>query len=204
MCENSSKQQCPECNIYWETGIIYCSCGRNMRSSQRPTEVAQNNRDVTSILGYVKKNSSHGAKHGPFERQRMYCTAKQMLKQARQKRHGRHPTIFSRWYAIESYRDSLSAVGWEEHHRMLYDRIAVEKHICIATRFERIQNSKHWIPTLNAECFEFSREMQKKDLSNHSFNDLTLLKRKENANDCTTSTWQGPKKNTEPFLAVNK
>ena len=33
---------------------------------------------------------------------------------------------------------------------------------------------------------------------------LTLLKRKENANDCTTSTWQGPKKTTEPFLAVNK
>ena len=26
----------------------------------------------------------------------------------------------------------------------------------------------------------------------------------ENANDCTTSTWQGPSKTTEPFLAVNK
>ena len=46
----------------------------------------------------------------------------------------------------------------------------------------------------------FSRQMQK-DLSNHSINDLTLLKRKENTNDCTTSTWQGPQKNTEPFLA---
>ena len=43
-----------------------------------------------------------------------------------------------------------------------------------------------------------------KDLSNHSINDLTLLKRKENANDCTTSTWQGPSKTTEPSLAVNK
>ena len=43
-----------------------------------------------------------------------------------------------------------------------------------------------------------------KDLSNHSINDPTLLKRKENANDCTTSTWQGPSKTTEPSLAVNK
>ena len=34
--------------------------------------------------------------------------------------------------------------------------------------------------------------MQKEELSNHSINDPTLLKRKENANDCTTSTWQGP------------
>ena len=58
-CENSSKHQCPECNTYWDIGLIYCSCGRNMKS----------NYDVTSIPGYViKKNSSRGAKHGPSER----------------------------------------------------------------------------------------------------------------------------------------
>ena len=70
LCKNSSKQQCPECNTYWEIGIIYCSCGRNMKSSQRPT-------DVTPIPGYViKKNSSRGPKRGPSERQRMCQTAK--------------------------------------------------------------------------------------------------------------------------------
>ena len=46
LCENSSKQQCPECNTYWEIVIIYCSCGRNMKSSQGPTEFEQNNFDV--------------------------------------------------------------------------------------------------------------------------------------------------------------
>ena len=76
-----SKQQCPVCNTYWEIGIIYCSCGRNMKSSHSPTDFEQNNYDVTSIPGYViKKNGSRGAKHGPSERQRMYCWAKQMLK----------------------------------------------------------------------------------------------------------------------------
>ena len=34
---------------------------------------------------------------------------------------------------------------------MLYDRIALEKHTYVATKSEIIQNSKHWIPTLNAE-----------------------------------------------------
>ena len=34
---------------------------------------------------------------------------------------------------------------------MLYDRIALEKHIYVATKVERIQNSKHWILTINAE-----------------------------------------------------
>ena len=46
--------------------------------------------------------------------------------------------------------------------------------------------------------------MQKGELSNHLINDPTLLMRKENANDCTTSTWQEPNKNTEILLAVKK
>ena len=93
LCEKSSKQQCPECNNSWETGIIYCSCGRNMKSSQRPTEFEQNNFDVTSIPGYViKKNSSRGAKT------RTFCTTKNVLpvKKAREKKHGRYPTILAR------------------------------------------------------------------------------------------------------------
>ena len=64
LCENSSKQQCPDCNAYWEMGIIHCSSGGNMMSTRSPTEFDQNNRDVTSIPGCViKKNSSRGAKH---------------------------------------------------------------------------------------------------------------------------------------------
>ena len=81
----------------------------------------------------------------------MYHQAKQMLKKARQGKHGRHPTILSRWYSDDEYRKSLSAMVWKEHHIMLYDRIAVEKHIYIATRAERIPNSKDWILTINAE-----------------------------------------------------
>ena len=73
-----------------------------------------------------------------------------MLKKARQKKHGSHPTILSRWYASETYRTSLSLIGWKKD-TMLHDRIVLEKHICVATRAERIQISKHWILTLNAE-----------------------------------------------------
>ena len=117
-----------------------------------PTEFDQNKRDVTSIPGNViKKINSRGAKHGPSERQRMYYQAKQMLKKARQQKNGRHPTILSRWYATESYRNSLYAIGWREKRIMLYDRNALEKHIYVATKAERIQNSKHWILTINAE-----------------------------------------------------
>ena len=122
-----------------------------MKSSQRPTEFAPNNCDVTSIPSYViKKNNSRGGKHGPSERQ-MYHTAQHMIKKARQKQHGNHPTILSRWYASESFRDSLSEIGWKEKDIMLSDRIALEKYVSVATKAERIQNSNHWILTLNAE-----------------------------------------------------
>ena len=119
----------------------------NLHRDQK--EFEKNNYDVSSIPGYViKKNGSRGAKHGPSERQRMYYQAKQMLKKTRQKKHGSHPTTLSRWYASETYRTSLSLIGWEEKDMMLYDRIALEKHIDIATRAERIRNSAHWTLTL--------------------------------------------------------
>ena len=193
LCEKSSKQQCSDCNAFWDMGIINCSCGRNMKSTRSPTEFDQNNRDVTSIPGYViKKNRNRGAKHGAPERQNMYYHAKQMLKKARQGKHGGHPTILSRWYGDEEYRTSLFDVGWREHHIIFYDRIALEKHTYKATRAERIQ------------IVGFLRQILKEELSFHSINHSTLFKRKENANDCMTSTWQEPNKNLERLLAVNK
>ena len=30
-CENSAKHQCPDCNAFFEFGIIYCSCGWNLK-----------------------------------------------------------------------------------------------------------------------------------------------------------------------------
>ena len=66
-----------------------------------------------------------------------------------------------------------------------------------------ISTSQHEQRKFKNRNVGFLRQMQKEDLSNHSINDPTLLKRKENANDCTTSTWQGLSKTTEPFLAVN-
>ena len=175
-CENSSKQQCPDCNAYWERGIIYCSCGRSMQSTRSPPEFEQNNHDVTSIPGHViKKNSSRGVKHGPSERQKMYYQARQMLERARQRKHGGHPTIISRWYGDEEYRKSLSATGWQEHHITLCDRISLEKHIYIATRVEefKIRNIGFSLQIAQSTTRLCSSEKRMQTIT-------------------TTSTWQGP------------
>ena len=149
LCDTSSKQQCPDCNTRWEVG---CNCGRFLKSSQRPKELEKNNYDVTSIPGYViNKNSSHRAKHGPSERQRMYYKAKEMLQKARQEKHGSYSSILARWNNDYESRNSLSLIGWTEQDIMLFDRSALENHSYVATKAERIRNSTHWIPTLNQE-----------------------------------------------------
>ena len=105
-----------------------------------PTEFDQNNRDVTSIPGHViKQNRSRGAQARSFWKTKDVLPCETG-----------HPTILSWWYASDEYRKSLSAIGWKEHHIMLYDRIAVEKRIFVASRAERIQKSKHWILTQDA------------------------------------------------------
>ena len=81
----------------------------------------------------------------------MFFKAKEMLKKARQEKPGSHPTILSRWYAQEKFRDSLAKHDIGEKKVMLFDRIALERPDFSATRSERLQNAKHWILRLNAD-----------------------------------------------------
>ena len=110
-----------------------------------------------------------------------------MLKKARQEKHGGHPTILSQWYASEEYSKSLYDIGWREYHIISYDKIAVEN---TPTKLRRLKEFRF-------RKMGFLQQMLLEELSSHSINDPTLLKRKENANDCMSSTWQEPNRNTE-------
>ena len=152
LCENSAKHRCLDCNAFSAIRIIYYSRGRNLKYSRSPTTLQKIHCDFTSIPGFAnKKNSTRGPKHGQSERQIMFCKAKEMLKKARQSKHGSHPTILSRWYAQEEYRNSLAEHNIGEKEIMLHDRIALERHDCTATRAELLQNAKHWVLRLNAD-----------------------------------------------------
>ena len=69
------------------------------------------------------------------------------------KRHVRKSTETTKQYVHDGKpaKSTGLLIGWKEKDTMLYDRIALEKQIHVATRAENIQNSKHWILTLNAE-----------------------------------------------------
>ena len=52
--------------------------------------------DACDRLKRPPKTSSRGSKHGASERHIMFFKAKEMLKKARQSKHGGHPTILAR------------------------------------------------------------------------------------------------------------
>ena len=152
LCETSSKQECPDCNFYWEAGIVCCSCGRCLRMSRNEKEVDKSNNDVVSIPDYViKKNYMRGARHGPFEPQRILNKAREMLHKVGQKKHGEQSSIFAKWLSDYRYKDSLTRIGWTEKDIMLFDRLALENHKYVARRAERIRHSEHWSEKWNQD-----------------------------------------------------
>ena len=78
--------------------------------------------DVLSIPNYkIKKNPSHGARHGSTERQRIYHKAHNTLRKAKKKG---HTTILARFLISPLYRDSHIKIGWDENTCTAYDEIA--------------------------------------------------------------------------------
>ena len=57
LCGTSAKKQCPDCKVYWEIGIVYGTCGRCLKPSQRTKEFDKNNYDrfINSWLCYQKE-----------------------------------------------------------------------------------------------------------------------------------------------------
>ena len=88
-----------------------------------------------------EKNSSRGAKHGLSGRPKMYYQAKAW----------RPPNDTFTMVRRRRIQKVVVSHRVERERLMLYGRIAVEKHIYVAARAERIQSSKLWILTANAE-----------------------------------------------------
>ena len=77
LCENSAKLQCLDCNAFSEIGIIYCSCGRNLKCKRNPTTLQKTNCDFTSFPDFVirripvgDQNTVHLKERWGFSRQR--------------------------------------------------------------------------------------------------------------------------------------
>ena len=70
LCETIPKVQCSECLLYWNQGIVYCTCGHLLRENQSSQRIHRWQLDLLSIPNYViKKERPHGNRHGKTEEQ---------------------------------------------------------------------------------------------------------------------------------------
>ena len=149
LCEITSKIQCPDCSPYWRIVVVYFMCGKCLPPSERNRQLNKERYDVLSLSNYViKKNPSHGARHGPTERKRIYHKAHNMLRKARKKKCN---TMLERFQTDSLYRDSLTKIGRDDKIIIACDEIAKEDLSYGATRGERNRNENSWRLELNAE-----------------------------------------------------
>ena len=70
LCETIPKVQCSECFLFWNQGIVYCTCGHLLRDNQSSRNILRWTLDLLSIPNYfIKKERPHGNRHGKTEEQ---------------------------------------------------------------------------------------------------------------------------------------
>ena len=71
LCETILKVQCKECLLYWNQGIVYCTCGHLLRENQSSRGIFRWTLDLLSIPNYViKKGRPHGHRFGKTKEQK--------------------------------------------------------------------------------------------------------------------------------------
>ena len=76
MCETVPKVQCSRCLLYWNQGIICCTCGQFLVESESGRKFNKLRLDALSIPHCViKKGRCHGARQGKTEEQKEYHIA---------------------------------------------------------------------------------------------------------------------------------
>ena len=132
VCETIPKVQCSHCLLYWNQGIVYCTCGQCLIDSESRRKFNKLRLDALSIPNSVtKKGRSHGARHGKTEVQREYHQAWNAWKGCCKKvdSQGEHFTgIHDRFLRDPVYRESRPAIGWTEQKCKEMDELAKEDH----------------------------------------------------------------------------
>ena len=86
LCETVPKVQCSQCLLFWNQGVIYCTCGHLLVESESSQNFSQWRLDALSFPHYViKKVRPHGARHGKTEEQKEYFIAFNAWKRCRKR-----------------------------------------------------------------------------------------------------------------------
>ena len=130
--ETIPKVQCSQCLLYWNQGIVYCTCGQFLVERESRRKFNKLRLDALSIPHYViKKGRCHGARHGKTEEQKEYHISWNAWKRCCKRIDSQceHFTgIHDRFLKDQVYRDSQLAIGWTEQKCTEMDELAKQNH----------------------------------------------------------------------------
>ena len=110
LCETIPKVQCSQCLLYWNQGVIYCTCGQFLVESESRTKFHKLRLDALSLRNQ-ERATHHGARHGITEEQKEYHIAFYAWKRC--------------WKRVDSQGEHYRGV----HDRFLKDQISHESQL---------------------------------------------------------------------------
>ena len=147
LCETIPEVQCSECLLYWNQGIVYCTCGHLLKESEASQHFHQWRLDAFSIENYViKKVRPRGARHGRTEAQKEHFIAHNARRRCLKKK---FEGIHDRFQRDSTYRDSQLKIGWTEETCIAMDKLAQEDHSYCPSSEEYERFQKNWCITVN-------------------------------------------------------
>ena len=153
LCETLAKVQCSQCLLYWNQGVIYCTCGQFLVESESRRKFRKLRLDALSIPHFlIKKGSCQDARHGKTEEQKEYHTAWNAWKRCCKRvgsQGGNFKGIHDRFLRDQVHCESQLLIGWTEPKCKEWDELAQEDQTYRLTPEEKRRYQGQWYLTLN-------------------------------------------------------
>ena len=132
LCATIPKVQISQCLLYWNQGVIYCTCGHFLVESESRRKFHKLRLDALSIPNYViKKGRNHGAQHGKTEEQKEYQKAFNAWKRCRKRvdsQDEHYKGIHDLFLRDQVHRESQLKIGWTEKKCIEMNELAQQDH----------------------------------------------------------------------------
>ena len=147
LCETIPQVQCSECLLYWNQGIVYCTCGHLLRENQSSRGILRWKLDLLSIPNYfIKEERPHGNRHGKTEEQIKHFFAHNLRKRCIKKN---FEGIHDRFQKDSTFRDSQLRIDRTEEVCIQMDKDAQKDFTYRVSSDEHFRYEKSWWISLN-------------------------------------------------------
>ena len=143
LLDTEPKTQFKVCLSYWDTGIVYCTCGHFLRKGREENQkFIKYTMDFLSIPDcYIKKGRPHGHRYGKKPGDKEYYIAHQLKKKCKKKY---FQGVHDRFIRDEQFRSRMIEIGRTEDLCRQMDNLADEDHTHHLTPQEMNNYKSNW------------------------------------------------------------